>query len=48
MLDRNGHDIYLRGGGGDRLKPQHLVVFFAILVVLYVAGSALLSLLGRI
>ncbi|HEY8369186.1 MAG TPA: hypothetical protein VIM86_07690 [Thermodesulfobacteriota bacterium] len=47
MLDHR-NDIYIRDGGGDRVKPQHLVVLFTFLVVLYVAGSALLSLLGRI
>lgn len=47
MLDHRD-EMYLRGGGGDRVKPQHLVVLFAFLVVLYVFGSALLSLVGRI
>ncbi|HEX7125642.1 MAG TPA: hypothetical protein VF406_07645 [Thermodesulfobacteriota bacterium] len=47
MLDHRD-DMYIRDGGGDRVKPEHLVVLFAFLVVLYVAGSALLRLLGRI
>jgi hypothetical protein len=47
MLNQR-ENMYLRDGGGDRVKPQHLVVLFALLVVLYVAGSALLRLLGRI
>lgn len=48
MLDQHDANIYLRDGGGDRVKPRHLVVVLAFLVVLYVAGSALLSLLGRL
>lgn len=47
MLDQRD-EMYLRDGGGDRVKPQHFVVLFAFLVVLYVFGSAVLSLLGRI
>ncbi len=47
MLDHRDSNLYVREGGGDRVKLQHLVLFFALLVVLYVAGSAVLSLLGR-
>jgi hypothetical protein len=45
MFDRHDSKIYLRGDRDDgRMKPQHLVVLLALLAVLYVAGSAVLSL----
>jgi hypothetical protein len=45
MLDRNDSDLYVRGEGGEQgIKPQHVIALLAIVAVLYVAGSAVLSL----
>lgn len=46
MPGKREPEIYLRQASDDRLRPQHVVVLLALLAVLYVAGSALLSFLG--
>jgi hypothetical protein len=45
MLDSRDSNVYLRDGRrDDRMTPQHLVALLALLAVLYVAGSAVLTL----
>lgn len=47
MLNRRGPEIYLKQRDEEeRFQPHHVVVLFVFLTVLYVAGSALVSLLS--
>ncbi|HWP35599.1 MAG TPA: hypothetical protein VNM66_08380 [Thermodesulfobacteriota bacterium] len=43
---RREPEIYVRRSRQERLEPQHLVRLLALLAVLYVVGSALMTWLG--
>ncbi len=46
MLDNRDPEIYVKEHDEERFQPRHLVVLLVFLVVLYVVGSALMSVLS--